>query len=134
MPTGTLGRRDGASPANPVSAVLRRRVIASLIAGLIGIGLLHGSAQARVPPSPQRIHIASASLRQCPYLIRELTAVSARGVSCKRADGVARAYVQGHHRPMGFRCRRIPVYQGGGETDWYGRCVRGKAVVRFVPE
>ena len=53
---------------------------------------------------------------------------------CKRADAVARAYVLGYHHPMAFRCRQVPVYQHGIETNWYGVCRKGKAVVRLVPE
>ncbi len=110
-------------------------MIVFLIAGLIGIGLLHNSAQASTRSRMHRVHTASASLKECPYLMRQLTAVGARGVSCKRADAIARAYVLGHrHHLMGFRCRQVPVYQGGVETNWYGLCRKGRAVVKFVPE
>lgn len=96
-----------------------------LVAAVISIGLLQ---------SPAEVHAAAGSLRTCPYLMRQLTAVSARSVSCKRADAVARAYVLGYHHPMAFRCRQVPVYQHGIETNWYGVCRKGKAVVRLVPE
>jgi hypothetical protein len=117
-----------------LSAALNRRMLAVWIASLIGAGLVHNSAAASMLASTYRVHAAAASLRGCPYLRRELTSVAARGVSCRRADAVARAYVLGRHHPLGFRCRRVPVYQGGIETNWYGVCKKGRAVVHFTPE
>jgi hypothetical protein len=113
----------------------RRRIAVSFIVGLIGIGLLHSSAQANMLAGSHRVHVASARLKMCPYLMRQLTAVGAHGVSCKRADAVARAYVLGHrHHLMGFRCRQVPVYQGGIVTDLYGVCRKGSAIIKVVPE
>jgi hypothetical protein len=129
-----LTEAQAGSAIQVISAALSRRIVVSLIAGLIGIGLLYSSAQASMLSGTHRVQVATASLKTCPYLRRQLTAVGARNVSCKRADAVARAYVLGHHHPLGFHCREIPVYQHGVETNWYGRCRKGKAVVEFAPE
>ncbi|MGN6868300.1 MAG: hypothetical protein ACTHMY_07855 [Solirubrobacteraceae bacterium] len=133
-------RADGLTEAHAgraiqvIPAALSRRLVVAFIAGLIGIGLLYSSAEASTLSGTHRVQVATASLKTCPYLRRQLTAVGARNVSCKRADAVARAYVLGHHHPLGFHCREIPVYQHGVETNWYGRCRKGRAVVQFVPE
>lgn len=133
-------RADGLTEAHAGSAIQVistapcRRMVAAVIAGLIGIGFLYSSAEASMLSGTHRVHVATASLKTCPYLRRQLTAVGARNMSCKRADAVARAYVLGHHHPLGFHCREIPVYQHGVETNWYGRCRKGRALVQFVPE
>jgi len=57
--------------------------------------------------------------------------VVAHGVPCPRAKHVAVDYLNGHPKPLGFRCHRYPSAAGAG---WYAKCTRQGVYVQITPE
>jgi hypothetical protein len=73
---------------------------------------------------------SSATPRHCGY-VHEFVSVAATGVGCRTAESVARRYLDGRHRPLGFRCVKHDVNAAAG---YYTICRKGRAQVDIVPE
>jgi hypothetical protein len=57
--------------------------------------------------------------------------VLAHDLACRKALAVARSYLTGNNRPLGFYCKRVNVNAAAG---YYTHCTKRPAAINIVPE
>lgn len=96
-----------------------------LAAGCVLVGTIAQPVAARPPAG----HTA-AYYKECGHL-QTFIGVLAHDLTCRKALAVARSYLVGDHRPLGFHCKRVNVNAAVG---YYTHCTKHPAAVNIAPE